>query len=232
MKAIPDSRLITCAECVRQGAVLGDIGCDHALLPIFLLESGKIKRAVCADIAKGPLESARENLERHRLLDKATLVQTDGLSGLDGYGITDVSICGMGGELIADILMRAEFIKNPDVRLILQPMTHAERLCRGLSENGFSIDKDRYCRAGGKVYRCISAHYDGKIHNTDFVTLETGTPPKDVEQLVIFEEYEEKCINSHKKSMHGKQKSDLDYSDDEKFILEVMRRREERKNDC
>ena len=229
MKAIPDSRLLTCAECVRQGAVLGDIGCDHALLPIFLLEAGKIERAVCADIASGPLRTAEKNLKRHALSDKAVLVKTDGLVGLDGYGITDITVCGMGGELIADILSRAEFIKNPDIRLILQPMTHPERLCSYLCESGFKIDEDRYCRASGKIYRIIVAHFDGKIHNTDFVTLETGVCPLDVEQRILFEEYEEKCLKSHQKSLLGKKGTDLDYSDDEKFICEVLKRKEERK---
>ena len=73
-----DARLAAAAEYVRQGAVFADIGTDHAHLPIYLLECGRITQAVAADIAQGPLSRAQENASEHGLSDKIIFRQTDG----------------------------------------------------------------------------------------------------------------------------------------------------------
>ena len=52
-------RLSAAAQLVRQGCVLADIGCDHGFLPVYLLQSGKIKGAVASDVNEGPLRSCQ-----------------------------------------------------------------------------------------------------------------------------------------------------------------------------
>ncbi len=156
-----DHRLISVASLVRQGAVFADIGTDHAYLPLFLLEQGKILRAVCTDIAEGPLAGARMHASGTPALSRMTFVRTDGLDGMEGYGLTDIAICGMGGELIADILARAPFIKDRNIRLILQPMTKQEHLRRCLCAQGFDILQERYSQAEGKFYVSMLTSYSG-----------------------------------------------------------------------
>ena len=157
----PDKRLCAAAELVRQGAVFADIGTDHALLPVFLCQTGRIARAVAADIKKGPLSAARAQVEAAGLSEKISLVLTDGLAGLADVGITDIAICGMGGELITQILSRAPFVKDPRIRLILQPMTHAADLRYYLAKEGFAVREERTVIAAGKCYFCLAAEYTG-----------------------------------------------------------------------
>ena len=152
---MPDERLCTAASFVRQGAVLADVGTDHALLPVFLCESGRIKKAYATDIAKGPLEAARRHIEESGLSGSVIPVLTDGLDGLENEGITDVTVCGMGGELIAAIIDRAPFLKRENVRLILQPMTRQADLRRYLAENGFSLDEEALTADKDKCYFCL-----------------------------------------------------------------------------
>ena len=157
----PDKRLSAAAELVRQGAVFADIGTDHALLPVFLCKTGKLSRAVAADINEGPLAAAKAQVTAENLTSLIDLRLTDGLTGLEGEGVTDIAICGMGGELIVSILSRAPFVKDSRIRLILQPMTHAADLRRYLANEGFRIVEERTVYASEKCYFCFAAEYTG-----------------------------------------------------------------------
>ncbi len=166
-----DARLSCAASFVRADAVLADVGTDHAYLPIALLSNGAISYAYAADVARGPLATAQAHLEecckaRPWLDERIRLVLTDGLAGLDAVtpSVTDISICGMGGELIARILSDAPFVRDPAIRLILQPMTMQPVLRRWLGENGFAVERERLCMANGKLYSVLCCHYTGDIY--------------------------------------------------------------------
>lgn len=157
----PDKRLCAAAELVRQGAVFADIGTDHALLPVFLCKTGRVTRAIAADINEGPLAAARAQVEAASLSEMIDLCLTDGLTGLAQEGLTDIAICGMGGELIVSILAHAPFVKDGRIRLILQPMTHVADVRRYLAREGFAIVEERTAFAAGKCYFCFAAEYNG-----------------------------------------------------------------------
>ena len=236
-----DPRLRAAAEYVRQGAVLADIGCDHALLPVFLLGSGKIKHAICADIAEGPLSVAEKNIVKNGFSDRTTMIKTNGLCGLGSLGITDITICGMGGELIADIIDSADFVKNSDIRLILQPMSRPEKLRSFLWENGFQIDDEKYCRAQGKIYCCLCAHYTGESYTYSAPEAELGKifprtyPDKNnpdehsahEDENDYFFDHLEKSIAKHKKAAVGMKKAGIPCTEHDDFILyaEQIRKR-------
>ena len=156
-----NGRLCSAASFVRQGAVVADIGTDHAYLPIFLLKAGVAARAFALDINEGPLKKADENISAAGLSDKIECRLLDGAAGLFGLGITDYAICGMGGELIADIIERAPHLKDEGVRLILQPMSRQEHLRAYLSKSGFRIFGEAYSSDSGKDYVCFCCEYSG-----------------------------------------------------------------------
>lgn len=157
----PDARLLSAASFVRQGAYLADIGCDHAYLPLYLCKTGKITSALACDIAKGPCERAKHNIAMAGMSEKIDVVQTNGLAGLDQKGVTDISICGMGGELIASIISDAPFVKDPSIRLILLPMSRIAHLRTYLLQNGFGIEDECLSEVDEKIYTCLSVTYQG-----------------------------------------------------------------------
>ena len=176
MKSALNARLLSAAELVRQNATFADIGTDHAYLPLFLLEEGRIEYAYCSDINAGPLASARKNAEERSMTDKISFVLTDGASVLSGKGITDYAICGMGGELIADIIDRAPHFCDAGVNLILQPMSRQAVLRKYLASRGFEIKCESYSYDAGKYYVCLLATYTGQKREIDEIESELGNP--------------------------------------------------------
>ncbi len=156
-----DARLGAAAAYVRQEAYFADIGTDHAYLPVFLLEEGRIHRAIAADIGEGPLANAAATVREAGKQEQVELILTDGLAGIAARGVTDIAICGMGGELIASILDAAPFVRDPHIRLILQPMSRPAHLRRYLAQEGYEILSETLCRAGGRLYACLCAEFRG-----------------------------------------------------------------------
>lgn len=161
MKIKLDARLSAVADCVGENAYLADVGTDHAYLPVFLMEAGRIRAAVASDIHKGPLERADRNIRAAGLSNKIETLLTDGLSGIERYPVTDIVIAGMGGLMIAGILDAAPFVRERRPRLILQPMQNVPELRAYLAENGFRIEQEKQLLSDGKYYQIICTVYDG-----------------------------------------------------------------------
>ncbi|MFA5561213.1 MAG: class I SAM-dependent methyltransferase [Eubacteriales bacterium] len=169
-----DNRLLAAANYVRQGAYFADIGTDHAYLPVYLCQQGMLSAALATDIAEGPCRRAVRTVEAAGLSGCVQVLQTDGLEGLANRGLTDIAICGMGGELIADILDRAPFVRDPAVRLVLLPMSRAAVLRRYLAAQGFDIQSESLAQAGRKLYACLCVHYTGQCQTLTPVEAELG----------------------------------------------------------
>ena len=158
---IADLRLAAAASFGRKGKRVADIGTDHASLPIYLVGNGLSPYAVACDINAGPLNAAKQNISAASLSDKIDVLLTDGLNSVENYVPEDIYILGMGGELIWRIISESEYVKTDGVRMILQPMTHAHDLRKGLYSNGFNIINETLVRDRDRVYQIIVAEYDG-----------------------------------------------------------------------
>ena len=166
-------RLSAAAEMVRAGAIVADVGTDHAYVPIALCLSGRAVRAVASDIHEGPLSRARENIAARGLCDRIDTVLCDGLFAIESYHPTDVLILGMGGELIARIIDDASFVKKSGLRLILQPMTHPESVRKMLCEQGFAIVEEKLV-SEEKIYQIFCAEYTGEREEYSMLELLVG----------------------------------------------------------
>ena len=213
-----NARLLSVAELTRQDAILADIGTDHAYLPLFLLDSGKIKFAYCCDINEGPLASARKNAEERQRLGETEFILTDGATVLSGKGITDYAICGMGGELIADIIERAPHLKDAGLNLILQPMTKQEKLREYLASSGFRITCESYSLDAGKYYVCFAVIYDGKCREISPLEALAGSPDSEFSGADYRRKYLENKLASLKRATDGKRDAGIDCTDDEELI--------------
>lgn len=149
-------RLDCLASLVPQGARLADIGTDHGKLPISLLKAGRVRSAVGSDIGAGPLRHAEQNARDHGV--SLPLRLAPGLDAIAPDECDTVSIAGMGGQTIAEILDAAPWAIGGGHLLLLQPMTGAPELRQWLWQNGCRIVEETICREGARRwYIVISA---------------------------------------------------------------------------
>jgi tRNA A22 N-methylase len=224
---IADPRLRLAASMVREGARFADVGTDHAYLPLYLLSIGRIASAVAADVAEGPLARARDNVRAAGREGDVTLMLTDGLQVMDKLGLTDIAICGMGGELIASILEAAPFVRDPAIRLILQPMTRVDALRTYLAAHGFAVFAERYTVASGRVYTCLGVAFGAAPRTLTAIEAALGDPAvrssddKDALRILL-----DMRAREAEARIRGRRDGGLTAEADEALLLAINRERE------
>ena len=149
-------RLELVASFVPQGAILLDVGSDHAYLPIELVERGQIKSAIAGEVVEGPYQSAVKNVEAHGLKEKIQVRLANGLAAFEEEDqVSVITIAGMGGRLIARILEEGlDKLANVE-RLILQPNNREDDLRIWLQGHGFQIVAESILEEAGKFYEIL-----------------------------------------------------------------------------
>ena len=153
-------RLKKIAECVPEGVKLADIGSDHAYLPIFLCQKGRIHQAIASEVSQGPFEHMCSEVEKAGLSESIDCRLGDGLVTLRLEDqVEAVTIAGMGGELIAKILHEAYCTQRLQNRpcLILQPNIDEILVRKWLIGHGYRITDEKILEDAGKMYEIIVA---------------------------------------------------------------------------
>lgn len=196
-----DDRLQTIANFTRKGVLAADIGCDHGHLICYLAEQGIITGGYACDINVGPLQSAQNTIQAAGLQDKITTLLCDGLRCVPKE-VEEIIIAGMGGELIAKILLDAPFTRDTSKHFILQPMTKAERLRKQLLQNGFTIEKEEPVTVGKFVYTVLSVYYTGEKRQPDLFYCYTGQMPN-ANKTPQRQCYFKRVMNTLQKKLYG-----------------------------
>lgn len=165
-KIVLSDRLKALAAMVSVGNRVCDVGCDHAFVPIYLINQGISPYVLAMDVKKGPIESAKEHIREYGL---ETYIETRLSDGLTGYktGEADSLICaGMGGRLMMGILAMDKTKTASFKEMILQPQSEIEQFRYFLRSNGYLIVEENMIEEGGKFYPIIKAVYEGDFCET------------------------------------------------------------------
>lgn len=150
-------RLMAIAELVPPCAKLADIGTDHAYLPAYLIQSGKVLTAIAGEVNEGPYRSACAMIERLGLTKQVTVRFGDGLAVLSPGEADTVIIAGMGGATMVGILSARPEVVACLTQIILQPMAASSAVRRWLTTHMWYIDDEVLVDDEGKLYEVISA---------------------------------------------------------------------------
>lgn len=152
-----DGRLRSIAALVLPGGCAADIGTDHGLLPVYVVEEGLCAQAIAADKNAGPLEAARSLVENRGLAARVSLRLGDGLSVLRPGEADTIILAGMGGMLIRSLLEREPAVAAGARRLVLQPQTDADLVRYYLRDQGWRIVGEDLVQEGNQFYQVIAA---------------------------------------------------------------------------
>lgn len=149
-----NERLKKIGDLVEANSFCLDVGCDHALLDIYLVRKERNIKAIASDIADGPLEHARENIKRENLENE---IEVRKGSGLKTYSdeIDTIIISGMGGRNIIGILKDDLKVLKKVKTLILSPNNYQEDLKRYVCKNGFYIENEEFVKDKNFIYQII-----------------------------------------------------------------------------
>lgn len=154
---------------------LADIGSDHAYLPIYALQHHLCDNAIAGEVIKGPFTAAKTNVAQYQLTQHIDVRLGDGLSILTEQDkIDNITICGMGGPLIAKILDegRDKLANHP--RLILQSNVQTETLRKTLQHLNYDIIAEEILEEKGHIYEIVVSEWKENIHFLNKKSLKFG----------------------------------------------------------
>jgi len=128
-----------------------DVGCDHALLDIYLLQNNFELNIVASDVNQGPLDKAKENITKYSLLNKIELRLSDGIVSLND-DIDTVVISGMGKDTIVEILNDGKEKLLTVDKLVISSNNKFPDLRKDILKLGFIIDDEKIVYEDGKFY--------------------------------------------------------------------------------
>ena len=157
-------RLERVAAHMPVGARLADIGSDNGYLPVALMRRGLIEAAVAGEVALTPFHAAQRTVRDNGLEQQITVRRANGLEAIEPQDdITAISLCGMGGETIRDILENGKTRLSGQERLILQPNGGEQPLRQWLMENDYRIVCEELLSENSFYYEIIVAERAGPV---------------------------------------------------------------------
>lgn len=135
------SRLKAVADMVTKGATVADVGTDHGYLPIWLVKNGICSKVIATDLRDKPLRSGINNARNAGASEQIDFRLCNGLEQVTQDEIDEITICGMGGDTMAEIIEASPWSKSKP--MVLQPSRSADDLRKYLAKVGLIIVEER-----------------------------------------------------------------------------------------
>lgn len=157
-------RLKTIATLIEPNRRVVDVGCDHALLDIYLTKN-KLNKCIASDINKNALEGAIKNIKKYSLENQIETVISNGIENIEVDKNDCIVIAGMGTRTILKIL-EDEQIKKIE-NLILSSHNEYEYLRLNLKKKNFYIENEIIVKERDIYYLIMKLNRYKKIYKPE-----------------------------------------------------------------
>ena len=142
-----------------------DIGCDHALLDIYLYKNRKNIKIIASDVNENALNQAKVNIKKYKLDNVIETRVSDGLNNISKDEIDTIVMSGMGAHTIVGILhMNLKKLENVE-NIIIQSNNHIDFLRKKITELNYYIDSEKLVKDNSIIYTIISFKKGRKKYN-------------------------------------------------------------------
>jgi len=149
-----NARLKKIGDLVEANSFCLDVGCDHALLDIYLVRQNKNIKAIASDVKEGPVALARKNIQKEKLEHEIEVRLGDGLSTYSNE-VNTVIISGMGGRNIIGICKNNMKIMKKISTYIISPNNYQEDVKKFFTKNGYYIENEEFVKDKHFIYQII-----------------------------------------------------------------------------
>lgn len=214
MEKLP-KRLKAVAAKVPPGKTVADIGTDHAMLPLYLVQSGISLRVIATDVNKGPFQKAKAVVRLQGLEDHIDIRLGNGLTVFEPGEAEVIVISGLGGFTIVDIFEQSPDTLKEVETLVLSPATHECEVRKWLTKNNWLITDEDLVKDQDRLYQIIVAVQDKALADCKLTThqgltdLEYEVGPIIIgEKHPLLKEYLETKLKKYEKAVEGLQHSE------------------------
>lgn len=159
------NRLLKIASLVKNHDVIIDVGCDHALLDIYLTKNKIVKKAIATDITYGAIKMALKNVSYYDCLNVDVRVG----NGLDTLKKEDkaslIIMSGLGNQKIVNILNDNKEKLYNIKELIIQSNTGYFELRKEIVKLGYIIEEEVLVKENNIIYVIIKFKKGKKRYN-------------------------------------------------------------------
>ena len=146
-----DDRLKSLIKYIDSEDLVIDIGCDHALIDIYLIKNNILNNIIISDISINALNQGILNIKKNKLDNKIDARCGNGLEVLNEFdNINTILISGMGTNTILKILDNKYL--NKINKLIIQSNKDYYLLRKEITKLGFMISDEEVIVSNNKMY--------------------------------------------------------------------------------
>jgi len=152
-------RLQTVAHYISTGHRVADIGSDHAMLPVYLVQQKICPFAIAGELNEGPWQAATKQIAHANLSSTIEARRGNGLEVIAPHEVDSITICGMGGALISTILEEGYRQGKLEgvTELVLQPNVGEDAVRAWLIEHDWALMDETILEEDGKIYEVLHA---------------------------------------------------------------------------